>query len=304
MISRRHLIGGSAAAVLLPGLAWGQAGTTRARLPWSSFKAGPHYGAFRDAIAQMRRNQDPNDPGSMLFWANAHQFHCPHGVDHFLAWHRAYLALFERQLQTLSGISDLALPYWDYYSNPRIPAEFTQGPAATNPLAHPRRGLNVGAALSLAPFAAAVTRFPNRERDSFEYEVEDRPHNMVHSLIGRDMVTMQSPRDPIFWLHHANIDRLWSAWAGAGGGRAMPDAGDSYWSGDFHYGGGLAAPKAATRDTHSAFGYRYQNETMPILLPTTAPPRPPFKRFDPDFPIRLRPNFFAVGPSTSLELGA
>ena len=23
---------------------------------------------------------------------------------------------------------------------------------------------------------------------------------------------MMSPLDPIFWLHHANIDRLWSLW--------------------------------------------------------------------------------------------
>ena len=26
------------------------------------------------------------------------------------------------------------------------------------------------------------------------------------------MMTSTSPNDPIFWLHHANIDRIWSAW--------------------------------------------------------------------------------------------
>jgi tyrosinase len=26
------------------------------------------------------------------------------------------------------------------------------------------------------------------------------------------MATSSSPSDPVFWLHHANIDRLWSKW--------------------------------------------------------------------------------------------
>jgi hypothetical protein len=29
-------------------------------------------------------------------------------------------------------------------------------------------------------------------------------------------------QDPIFWLHHANIDRLWERWLQLGGGRANP----------------------------------------------------------------------------------
>ena len=27
------------------------------------------------------------------------------------------------------------------------------------------------------------------------------------------MGTYLSPLDPIFWLHHCNIDRLWASWA-------------------------------------------------------------------------------------------
>lgn len=26
------------------------------------------------------------------------------------------------------------------------------------------------------------------------------------------MMQMTSPNDPVFWLHHCNLDRLWSAW--------------------------------------------------------------------------------------------
>jgi hypothetical protein len=33
--------------------------------------------------------------------------------------------------------------------------------------------------------------------------------------------------DPIFWLHHANVDRLWNNWLALGGTRVNPP--DSSW---------------------------------------------------------------------------
>lgn len=52
--------------------------------------------------------------------------------------------------------------------------------------------------------------------------LEARPHNSVHRCVGsRDcnfveargfMGDMLSPVDPIFFLHHSNIDRLWDVW--------------------------------------------------------------------------------------------
>lgn len=37
-------------------------------------------------------------------------------------------------------------------------------------------------------------------------------HNMVHALVGGAAIAQTSPNDPVFWLLHANIDRLWSIW--------------------------------------------------------------------------------------------
>ena len=37
-------------------------------------------------------------------------------------------------------------------------------------------------------------------------------HNEVHRFIDGHMISQPSPNDPIFWLHHCNIDRLWAMW--------------------------------------------------------------------------------------------
>jgi tyrosinase len=37
-------------------------------------------------------------------------------------------------------------------------------------------------------------------------------HNRVHVWIGGDMAPASSPNDPVFFLNHCNVDRLWAAW--------------------------------------------------------------------------------------------
>jgi len=54
-------------------------------------------------------------------------------------------------------------------------------------------------------------------------QLENRPHNNVHVAIGGWMGDPRTAaQDPIFWLHHANIDRYWNVWLKQGGGRADP----------------------------------------------------------------------------------
>jgi tyrosinase len=46
--------------------------------------------------------------------------------------------------------------------------------------------------------------------------IENDPHNLVHVYVGGSRGLMSDPGtaalDPIFYLHHANIDRMWSRW--------------------------------------------------------------------------------------------
>lgn len=301
MLDRRTLLASLAALAVLPRPAIAQA--PRVRLPWPDFRAGPQFAPFVAAVRTMRANSNAADPASWQFWANVHQGYCPHGRPYFLGWHRAYLALFEQQLQRISGVADLTLPYWDYYSASSIPADFTQA-AAGNPLFNPRPSTQVGGALAHDAFAPAIVNFHRGASRAFEPILESYPHNRVHSLIGGDMVTLQSPRDPIFWLHHANIDRLWSAWVAAGSGRTMPAKASAYWDDSFVYAPGLTAPRRSTYDTVTAYDYRYDDESLPQPPSPIAPPRPPFKSLGPFMPSGVRPNFFALGAGGSLSLGA
>lgn len=46
----------------------------------------------------------------------------------------------------------------------------------------------------------------------FRMALEDTPHDALHNSIGGDMQTMYSPNDPMFWMHHVQVDRLWTKW--------------------------------------------------------------------------------------------
>lgn len=37
-------------------------------------------------------------------------------------------------------------------------------------------------------------------------------HNVVHVWVGGDMSPSTSPNDPVFFLHHCNVDRIWAMW--------------------------------------------------------------------------------------------
>ena len=239
------------------------------RQEWQVFKTGTHYSALINAIRTMKANTNANDPSSWSYWVNIHQTRCPHGIAYFLGWHRGFCYHLEKRLRIVSGDSGLVLPYWDYYSNPNLPAEFTD-PSSSNPLYVERMNTNVKPALSMAPFSSGLINFQTGKASAFEPSVEYMPHNTLHNIVGGVMADMQSPIDPIFWLHHANVDRLWVAWVAAAGGRKMPAKTTSYWAGSYTYTSALTLPRTQTYDTRTNLAYYYQNESFPTALPALA----------------------------------
>nr|WP_217346586.1 tyrosinase family protein [Noviherbaspirillum sp. L7-7A]MBV0881049.1 tyrosinase family protein [Noviherbaspirillum sp. L7-7A] len=280
-INRRNFVKSftsAAALISFPSLVLGQ--TTRIRLEWQQFKTTTQYTQFLDAIKRMRASTATSSPSSWTYWVNAHVNYCPHGTSYFLAWHRGYLYYFEQELRKM--YPTLTLPYWDYYKYSRIPAEFTD-PATGNPLYVSRTGTNVYNALTLAPFASTVVNFQRGTSNAFETSIESQPHNPVHNLIGGEMANMTSPRDPIFFLHHCNIDRLWYAWVRSGGKRVPytsnpynSSTSNSYWAGSFRYGSTMTIERYKTY-TPSWLGYDNANNTRPTSLPLSAKVISPFK---------------------------
>src|SRR5215211_4363877 len=104
---------------------------------------------------------------------------------------------------------------------------------------------------------------------------EITPHGQVHMGVGGvDPLGWMSQfhlaaRDPIFWLHHANIDRLWEAWLGQGDGRENP--GGRWRSTWYKVGGGEYAVTLSVREvldtTQPPLTYRYSNISVPAPAP-------------------------------------
>jgi tyrosinase len=67
--------------------------------------------------------------------------------------------------------------------------------------------------------AAKETEFDapryNDTSSGFRSSLEGSVHDPVHLWVGGargDMGPMSSPNDPVFFLHHCNVDRMWEAW--------------------------------------------------------------------------------------------
>jgi tyrosinase len=69
---------------------------------------------------------------------------------------------------------------------------------------------------------------PNHSAARGSGPLESGPHNLVHNNIAGFMGDFMSPTDPIFFLHHANIDRLWDVWTRKQQLRGLPILPDGY----------------------------------------------------------------------------
>jgi polyphenol oxidase len=212
---------------------------------------------LRQAFAALRKlsEDDPNDPRGWLQQANVHCWNCSgggasveniHGTYWFLPWHRAYLYFFEKILGNLIGDPDLALPYWDWDTRGHdvMPPPYVAPSDGGNSLFDAYRGAAPGQAMpaSAASPEEIESLLSLRSGASFmggpvgsrqEGEIEFRVHNRVHQWVTdptgqascgvQDMgIFSTAAQDPIFFAHHANVDRLWEIWRARGGEQQLP----------------------------------------------------------------------------------
>jgi tyrosinase len=161
----------------------------------------------------------------------------PSGTPLFLAWHRAFLLHLERELQAVDP--RVALPYWRFdqaaprlFSPDFLGAVTGQGTlgagflvqfSSTNPLFGWHMGDNRGGLVRARNGAMAGPLPASRLDDILNaplngtYGVlngalEGSYHNGAHSTIAGWLGSAASPRDPLFFFLHANVDRAWAHW--------------------------------------------------------------------------------------------
>ena len=134
----------------------------------------------------------------------------------FLAWHRLLLRIFEQRLQNVNGA--VTVPYWDSITDRAIPAALADPVLMTRwSVTRSWDSTQLGAPADLA----AVKVFPGTFT-GFQTLTEGAVHGGTHNAVGGDMKGSASPTDPLFWLHHAFIDKTWADWQVGPHGRNPP----------------------------------------------------------------------------------
>jgi len=172
-----------------------------------------------------------------------------HTNDKFLHWHRKYLYDMETLIQAAANRCDVTLPYWNWAmdhslggNNPNVFVNSRFGTARgtvndgkfgrTSPAIRAgrtsiRRGWNGRAPISAGAWTTLQSGLERRfssdgnvassfsrlnSWQSFANYVESSWHNGWHNALGGDQLDSSSPRDPIFFSHHAFVDKIWFDW--------------------------------------------------------------------------------------------
>ncbi|MCI0668764.1 MAG: tyrosinase family protein [Methylococcaceae bacterium] len=256
-------------------------GSIRIRRSATSQAAATDIATLRSGVSALKANSASTQYRSWLYWANSHGTpnpippalqgvwnKCHHGTRHFFSWHRAYVFFFESLIREITQTDAFALPYWDWYRSASIPTAFARRSVGgrSNELFHRQRAY---VRRTLLRGALQQGSF-----DAFQPSLEGNPHGTVHVMVGGEMGRVPtSARDPLFWAHHANVDRMWGVWLALDSQRRNPS--DSGWlnqSFAFDVEGNNRLTVAELVDTE-ALGYGY--DSMAIVGPPDAVPSRP-----------------------------
>lgn len=271
---------------------------------WTLEEDDPIIAWYRYGVKVMKE-RDPESVTSWVYQAAMHGSNegaahpawdnCQHGSWYVLPWHRMYVYRMEEILRAAivagGGPEDWALPYWNY----GLGGEYATVPPAfrspefedeENALYTTERAAGINTGLELPPgaiTAAAALARPiyigaaefgggavGPEKMAGEKGVlERRPHDSVHSNVGGWMSRLNTAAlDPVFWIHHANIDRLWHVWREDG---EHTDPAEAEWLEQefpfFDAAGEEVMTKCEDVTDTEALGYEYGPEAPPPISP-------------------------------------
>ncbi len=174
-----------------------------------------------------------------------------HRCPAFLPWHRRFIFDLERELQRVSGNPNLGIPYWNWPSGGSTASMWNDdllggngdasGVVRTGPFRAGQWSIINASGVSSGPLmrefgqngfsnlptqteinqVIAVTPYDRSPWDmnsnpSFRNQVEGwtgpNLHNRGHVWVGGSMLPMTSPNDPVFFMHHSMVDKIWHEW--------------------------------------------------------------------------------------------
>jgi len=173
-------------------------------VPWRRFQDVAHY------------HGSPNTGSDAL--CSEGRACCPHGTSQFLTWHRLLLVNMEELLGE-------PLPYWDWTEDENVPQIFenisvpfknshsvapSSGCHGNDTSVH-RRGRNI--CIEVQELKQMVAwAYEAETYDQFWERIQD-PHNAMHWYMDCDMRWVETAAyDPVFYLHHTNVDRQFAFW--------------------------------------------------------------------------------------------
>jgi len=155
---------------------------------------------------------------------HANAAHLMHSHPRFLPWHRIYLLRMEELLMMVDPT--VCLPYWKSSEEQAFPSWLLSFQPTVNLMGGPHTVTrNIGAFALLPDATDVAAAMANGTFNPFAGALEGI-HNSGHVWVGGSMQSILSaPADPVFWMHHAEIDRIWAEWQVSNPGQNPPLAG-------------------------------------------------------------------------------
>lgn len=155
---------------------------------------------------------------------HANATHQMHGNPRFLPWHRIYLIKFEQLLMSIDPT--VCIPYWRSSDEQAFPTWLLGFTPTVTLMGGPHTVTrNIGPMGSLPSNASVTAAMANGTFGGFAPALEGI-HNSGHVWVGGSMgIVPTAPADPVFWMHHAEIDRIWAEWQTVNPGQDPPLAG-------------------------------------------------------------------------------
>jgi hypothetical protein len=173
---------------------------------------------LRQAYGKMAKRA-PGDKRCLLYQAWQHAVSCGAKVDYpdvhtspdFLPWHRAFLFVHEWMLQAELQDMSFRIPVWDWENDPKVPWAYQLLPGVQGPCYPPR--------LNRLPQVTCGMMRDWLLSGSFDEFIGGKAAGGVHAFVHANLGLTSymswpgtAAADPLFYAHHANVDRYWVYW--------------------------------------------------------------------------------------------